>query len=214
LALQQANYRLIRLYQQDGSTDCRFYEVPNARDAVLWLGGAGGGFDSPARGLYDQLATALMTERIDSLRVRYRNPRDLDSSIDDALVGIEFLERRGIETVAIVGHSFGGAVAIQAGAASLVAAGVATLASQSFGTSGANRIAPRPLLLIHGEADNVLPIDCSRYIYDNAGEPKELVIIRGAGHCFDEAADEVQRLLRNWLGVCLSRLAPTTAGPR
>lgn len=44
-------------------------------------------------------------------------------------------------------------------------------------------IAPRPLLLIHGDADPVIPVEHSRQIFAAAGEPKELWIAPGAGHC-------------------------------
>jgi len=35
-----------------------------------------------------------------------------------------------------------------------------------------SRLAPRSLLLVHGTADQVLPDWCSRYLYEEAGEPK------------------------------------------
>ena len=44
------------------------------------------------------------------------------------------------------------------------------------------RIAPRPLLVIHGTADDVVPVDNSRDLYQHAGEPKDIAIIEGAGH--------------------------------
>lgn len=44
------------------------------------------------------------------------------------------------------------------------------------------RISPRPLLLIHGEADTLVPVENARRNFAAAGEPKELVIIPGAGH--------------------------------
>lgn len=44
-------------------------------------------------------------------------------------------------------------------------------------------IAPRPLLLIHGTEDRTIPLDHSEEIYAAAGEPKELWVIPGAGHC-------------------------------
>lgn len=44
-------------------------------------------------------------------------------------------------------------------------------------------IAPRPLLLIHGSEDRTIPLDHGEEIYAAAGEPKELWVIPGAGHC-------------------------------
>jgi hypothetical protein len=49
-----------------------------------------------------------------------------------------------------------------------------------------------------------LPPECSTYIYERALEPKELVILPGAGHCFDETVPELRNLLNNWLDRVLT----------
>jgi len=43
-------------------------------------------------------------------------------------------------------------------------------------------IAPRPLLLLHGSQDDVVPVAQADEMYAQAGEPKQLAIIDGAGH--------------------------------
>ncbi len=43
-------------------------------------------------------------------------------------------------------------------------------------------IAPKPVLIIAGEGDTLIPADNGRRLYAVAGEPKELWIIPGAGH--------------------------------
>ena len=45
-----------------------------------------------------------------------------------------------------------------------------------------DRISPRPLLLVHGDADEVIPLERARRLYQKAGKPKELKIITGARH--------------------------------
>jgi len=45
-----------------------------------------------------------------------------------------------------------------------------------------DKISPRPLLLIHGEKDDLVPVEHARKLFERAGEPKKLVIIPGAGH--------------------------------
>lgn len=45
------------------------------------------------------------------------------------------------------------------------------------------QIAPRPLLLIHGTADQTIPVEHSHRLYEAAGEPKQLWIFEGAAHC-------------------------------
>ncbi len=44
------------------------------------------------------------------------------------------------------------------------------------------RIAPRPLLLVHGGADEVVLPSHARRLYQKAGEPKMLAMVEGAGH--------------------------------
>jgi alpha-beta hydrolase superfamily lysophospholipase len=51
------------------------------------------------------------------------------------------------------------------------------------------RIAPRPLLLIHGSADTVVPVEHAHRLYDAAGEPHELWVAEGAEHCGAYFAD-------------------------
>ena len=45
-----------------------------------------------------------------------------------------------------------------------------------------DKIAPRPLLLVHGGADETVPVRQAHELYHKAGEPKTLAIIPGAGH--------------------------------
>jgi len=44
------------------------------------------------------------------------------------------------------------------------------------------RIAPRPILLIHGEEDASVPVRHAQLLFDAAGEPKELWRLPGVGH--------------------------------
>jgi uncharacterized protein len=39
-----------------------------------------------------------------------------------------------------------------------------------------------PILFIHGTADDVVPVSMSQQLYDAAPEPKQLLLIPGAGH--------------------------------
>jgi len=43
-------------------------------------------------------------------------------------------------------------------------------------------ISPRPLLLVHGDADEVIPLEHAHKLYQKAKEPKELAIIPNAKH--------------------------------
>ncbi len=109
-----------------------------------------------------------------SLRINYRQPGDLQESVLDTLAGISFLKGTGHTDIALVGHSFGGAVVIQAAANSPLVKAVLALSSQTYGASGVASVAPRPLLLLHGEEDMRLPSHTSQTIYDWAKGPKDL----------------------------------------
>ena len=46
-----------------------------------------------------------------------------------------------------------------------------------------DRLAPRPLLLVHGAENRLHSPEESRELFRRAGDPKELVLLEGAGHC-------------------------------
>jgi hypothetical protein len=85
-----------------------------AGGAVMWACGARGGSAGPAEGMYATLAEELTAGNVTSLRLNYRHPADMDESVWDVLIGLELLRSRGCVRVALVGHSFGGAVVIAA----------------------------------------------------------------------------------------------------
>ncbi|MCJ7426305.1 MAG: alpha/beta fold hydrolase [Dehalococcoidales bacterium] len=60
------------------------------------------------------------------------------------------------------------------------------------------RISPRPLLLVHGSRDDTVSVDDARRLYAQAGEPKKLVIIEGAGHRLRRDEQAMTRVL-DWL---------------
>jgi alpha-beta hydrolase superfamily lysophospholipase len=192
-------YLPFRLLTNRGDVTCRSYPAAGARHGAVWVGGVGGDFDTPAHGLYPRLCQELQGRGVASLRVQFRHPADLGESILDVLAGIAYLEGEGARELLLTGHSFGGAVVIQAAAAAGAVRAVVALATQSHGTEPAARLGPRcALLLVHGTADRVLPPSCSESVYRRAKEPKRLVLPEGAGHKLDEAADAVAGEVLGW----------------
>ena len=199
---EEDGFREIALLTSRGRIDCHYYpsQTPQRSLGAVWVGGAGGGWDTPARSLFPRLCRQLAVEGIASLRPRYRLPNQLDECTLDVLAGLDLLQGTGVTGAALVGHSFGGAVAMRAAAASPIVRTVVALAAQSHGTDAAAGLGPRcSLLLIHGGADRVVPPYSSEYVHRMASEPKRLVLLPGAGHSLDEAADEVERLVREWI---------------
>src|SRR5262249_16048183 len=121
----------------------------------------------------------------------------------DILAGIASLKRDHVQRVVLVGHSFGGAVVITAGAVHEQVAGVVALAPQTYGARLAGRLAPRPTLVVHGKADTRLPYTCGVQIYDWAQEPKHLVLYEGAEHRLVECAEALDQLLTQWIPATL-----------
>jgi pimeloyl-ACP methyl ester carboxylesterase len=121
-------------------------QAPEAR-GVIWVGGARGGFGRPGQGAYARLAEALRRDRIASLRLGYRHPNVLPACVLDIMAGIAYLTHCRAQPVVLVGHSFGDAVVMTAGALHEHVAGVVALAPQTSGATLAGKLAPRPLLV-------------------------------------------------------------------
>ena len=187
------------LHTGSGAIPCRLHAADAGDAAVVWVGGAGGGLDGPAGGLYPSLAEHLLQDQIASLRLHYRQPNRLTECVLDTLLGVAYLGMEGHARVALVGHSFGGAVVITAGAVDDGVVGVVAMSSQTFGTRIVHEVSPRPLLLMHGTADEILPDACSRDIYARAREPKQILLYDGCRHGLDECREAVDRDLLGWL---------------
>ena len=192
--------RGISLRTTRGDVRAIVHNNPEGRTSrgIIWVWGARGGFAGPADGLYRDLAEDLKDE-ITSVRVDYRMPNNLQECVMDALVGVSFLNGVGHTEIALVGHSFGGAVAITAAPYSEDVKAVAALSSQTYGARAADKVSPRPLLLAHGANDTRLPPHCSEQIYSWARKPKELVLYPGAEHGLVECRDELREMLKDWL---------------
>jgi pimeloyl-ACP methyl ester carboxylesterase len=191
--------RSYTLRTRRGAVDVLLYEAIGAKAGALLAGGVGGGFDTPALGLYPRLGEELLRHGLSTLRLKYRHATDLAESVQDVLAGVEFLVEHGMERVALVGHSFGGAVMIDAGAQSPWVTTVVGLASQSYGTEAVSELPPRSLLLLHGLSDAVLPPSCSLSIHERARGKKELELIPNAGHALDESSERIFTRVRDWL---------------
>jgi len=169
----------------------------NAPGAVIYVGGAMGGFEGPANDLYGRLADRLKPQ-VSGMRLHYRQPGEFQECVLDVLAGVSFFRGVGAGDVALVGHSFGGAVVIKAGELAPSVSGVAALSSQLYGTRTVERLA-KPLLLVHGMRDGVLDHAASEDIHARAAEPKRIVLYADADHSLSQCATELEELLASWL---------------
>jgi fermentation-respiration switch protein FrsA (DUF1100 family) len=61
------------------------------------------------------------------------------------------------------------------------------------------RIAGRPLILLHAEGDTQIPSDQTADLYEHAGEPRKLVITPGGAHTTVQHDPELQGMALLWL---------------
>jgi fermentation-respiration switch protein FrsA (DUF1100 family) len=67
------------------------------------------------------------------------------------------------------------------------------------------RIAGRPLILLHAEGDTQIPSDHSAELYEEAGEPRKLVIVPGGAHTTVQHDPEIQSTALRWVERELER---------
>jgi dienelactone hydrolase len=204
--MQQEFLPITLISRGDEATNCRYYPAKNSKGGVIFVGGIGGNFDSPSKNLYPKLSVKLCNEGIAALRVQFRFPTDFMESVQDVLAGAKFLQSEGANALGLVGHSFGGAVVIQAGTKLESVKTVITLSTQGFGADTVPDLASHAsLLLIHGARDETLPPKNSIIVYRLAEGHKKIKILKGNRHGLDESADEVYSVVHQWLTGELSR---------
>ena len=91
---------------------------------------------------------------------------------------------------------------IAAGVRSARVVRVATVGAQIAGTGAVGRLAPRPLPVLHGTADPILPDRCARDLYARAAQPKEVGLYAGDGHGLEHhQTDMLDRLVAWTVGI-------------
>lgn len=187
----------IEMYTREGLLTLLWHGEADHPQVVLMVGGALGGLLGPGKGLYHSLGVELAEAGVGAIRVGYRAPNDLDRCVHDVVAAAELAARRGARSFVVMGHSFGGAVAIQAGAAlGELAAGVVTFATQAGGAEAAEHLTC-PLLLFHGDRDELLPHMASEMVQMISGG--ELIVLPDTGHLLTESETEIHERLSSWI---------------
>jgi hypothetical protein len=206
--------RHLELYTLRGLATVLWHEPsgPAQPAAIVACGGAMGGLLGPADGFYHHMGEAWSAAGVPVLRVSYRRPNDLDACCLDVAAAVQLAVGGGAERVVVMGHSFGGAVAVRVAVAlPEMVAGVVTFATQSAGCEVAGALGGRPLLLFHGDRDEILPMQSSQVVAAIAGHG-EVVVLPGDGHLLARSGDVLTERLAEWLPAVLG-LAPGSLSP-
>lgn len=173
--------------------------VGDARDVgVVMMGGAMGGLMGPGDALYNQLGEDFSARGIPAMRISWRKPNDMDACCVDAAAAVQMMVGTGCDRVILMGHSFGGAVAVRVAVGlSAMVTGVVTFATQSAGCEVAGGLHGRPLLMFHGDRDEILPVEASEVVRAIAGSG-ELRIMPGDGHLLAKSHDIMREEVNAW----------------
>lgn len=197
----------VEIYTMEGLLTLLWHGPRDADRVALLCGGGMGGLLGPAGGLYHDLGLALAEQGIGTIRVDYRRPNRFESCVLDVAAAADFAAQRGATRFVSVGHSFGGAVAVNVALALRSAVvGVALLATQSAGCEGAAGLGGRPFLLFHGEEDEVLPPETSEVVAAIAGYG-EVLRLPGDGHLLSRSGTLLRQRLAEWIPATLAPAA-------
>ena len=174
-----------------GAADARRGAADTPGRAVLCISGAIGGFDGPGK-LYVRLGLELpragnhggAAQLPDAQRVRRMRARHDGGA--DVSQGDAVRTRGASSAIPSAARSRSTRARSPRSVTTVIA-----VSSQLAGAHVVAELAPRPLLLLHGTADTILPHECSERIYERAQEPRTLKLFPGVGHRFTEAADEL-----------------------
>ncbi|HUW01167.1 MAG TPA: hypothetical protein VMW08_02320 [Acidimicrobiales bacterium] len=180
----------LEAYTMSGLLTILWHGPQDAEQVVVAGGGAMGGLLGPGRGVYVELGRRLAEQGIGTMRVGYRKPNDIEACTLDLCAAIDLAWRRGARSAITLGHSFGGAIALRAAVSLPAVKGVVTYATQSAGCEPAEDYGDRPLLMFHGDRDEILPAQASEMVRILVGHG-DLRVLEGAGHLLDTVHDQL-----------------------
>jgi pimeloyl-ACP methyl ester carboxylesterase len=77
----------------------------------------------------------------------------------------------------------------------------------------AARIAPIPLLIVHGDKDLYFPAEHAQQLYQAASEPKDLWLLPGMGHAEAATSQDLVDRIASWINQAILRAAPVPGEP-
>lgn len=176
------------------------------RTAAILLSGAGGGVVGPSS-IYLSLAAKLpaLQTGIPTLRLDYRYPSRNRYCVADVRAAISYLQKTyGLDHFVLIGWSFGGAPVFTVAGSDDRIIGCATIATQSADTEGIKRIAPTPIMLLHGTGDKTLSPSCSKRLYEMYGDGgnRHIHLFKDDDHVLSRNAKTAEEMLLNFIVGC------------
>lgn len=191
--------------------------IPNS-PAVVICHGRGSNKDKPG---WLEVARKFCKEGYSVLRFDFRGHGKSEGSydkltddmlIEDVASAIDFLFKQDSinnSKIGIIGSSLGGRIAILTAASDkrikCLATWAAPYQSRKLNTYSALDSISKvniPVLLIHGDEDDVVDVSQAKKLFEMANDPKELKIIHGANH-FLKGTLEVINLTLDWFSKWL-----------
>ena len=157
------------------------------------------------------LARAFLSEGFSALRFNFRGVgasdgkfADGDGETGDVVAALEYAQSQVHagdvgESIWLAGFSFGAAMAVRV-AAERDVAGLVSVAPAAFRFAGTLSGQPRcPWLVVHGDADDVVPIEESVKWLDGLEPGPELVVFPEAGHFFHGRLVELRETVQGFV---------------
>lgn len=191
----------------DGLTGLAWYATAKAgQPTILYFHGNAGSLETRTERIRKYMARGfgmfMMTYRGFGGRAGEPSER---ANVTDAIKAYEALVARGVSPVDIVlyGESLGSGVAVQVAAAKAVGGVVLDapytsmvdlaemhypylpsryVMTERYDTRSRIVSVTAPLLIVHGESDDIIPVGMGREVFRLANEPKRIVTFPGAGH--------------------------------
>lgn len=62
-----------------------------------------------------------------------------------------------------------------------------------------HRVSPKPLLIVHGEEDEIFPVEEAYKLFEAARPPKDILVVKGVGHHVRGSRETIEGIL-SWVG--------------
>jgi len=161
-------------------------------------------------------AAALNDAGLTSLRINFRGVGQSSGThdfgkgeLDDVRAGLDYLaEHYPNQSITVCGFSFGALMGLEVGCEDdrvtrLISIGT-PLSKYGFGFLTK---CGKPLLFVHGELDEFGDINAVRKLVDQLRQrtSAELVVVRDAGHFFDNSLDQLKSAITQWVTASVNR---------